>query len=236
MVGYNPDETWQQRDVAYFESCISTLRALSTHAKVFCLVHKMDLVDAEQREAVFESYVSRLQMAAGGGPGETRPRLGCFKTSIWDETLFSAWSCIVAELVPDVQALRKIPLTHVAEVCDADEIVVFERGTYLVISHATRPSLPQISVNDTHRFEKLSNIIKQFKLSCMKMRSSVKTMTVQNANFTALLEQFTPNTVVLVVLRTKHVSEALTRVNLAACRDELSQLQAQAPALFTQNL
>jgi len=47
------------------------------------------------------------------------------------------------------------------QICDSDEVVLFEKATFLVISHASHK--PH---RDDHRFEKISNIIKQFKLSC----------------------------------------------------------------------
>ena len=62
------------------------------------------------------------------------------------------------------------------QVCQADELVLFERATFLVISNAVlRPH------TDVHRFEKVSNIIKQFKLSCSKMASHFATMQVRPA-------------------------------------------------------
>lgn len=87
-------------------------------------------------------------------------KLKSFRTSIWDETLYKAWSSIVYSLVPNVQTLE-VQLKKFAEVCEADEVVLFEKATFLVISHT---SLKEHS--DVHRFEKISNIIKQFKLSC----------------------------------------------------------------------
>ena len=43
------------------------------------------------------------------------------------------------------------------------EVVLFEKKTFLVIVHATVREH-----KDVHRFEKISNFIKQFKLSCTK--------------------------------------------------------------------
>ena len=43
------------------------------------------------------------------------------------------------------------------------KVVLFERATFLVISHSVGSSA---RARDPHRFEKISNIIKQFKLSC----------------------------------------------------------------------
>lgn len=45
----------------------------------------------------------------------------CFRTSIWDETLYKAWSAIVYTLIPNVQDLER-HLKHFAEIIDADEV------------------------------------------------------------------------------------------------------------------
>lgn len=73
---------------------------------------------------------------------------------------YQAWSSIVYSLIPNVSVLKE-HLKKFCEICEADEVVLFERATFLVISHATEK--PH---RDDHRFEKISNIIKQFKLSC----------------------------------------------------------------------
>lgn len=83
-----------------------------------------------------------------------------FPTSIWDETLYKAWSSIVYALIPNIDVIEK-RLQKFCSICEADEVVLFERATFLVISHASTRKH-----KDIHRFEKISNIIKQFKLSC----------------------------------------------------------------------
>ena len=40
------------KDMEYYASCLQAVRQNSKSAKVFCLVHKMDLVPEEQREEV----------------------------------------------------------------------------------------------------------------------------------------------------------------------------------------
>jgi hypothetical protein len=83
-----------------------------------------------------------------------------FPTSIWDETLYKAWSSIVYALIPNIDTIER-RLQKFCSICEADEVVLFERATFLVISHASSRKH-----KDVHRFEKISNIIKQFKLSC----------------------------------------------------------------------
>ena len=45
----------------------------------------------------------------------------CFRTSIWDETLYKAWSSIVYLLIPNVHVLEQ-NLTQFADIIDADEV------------------------------------------------------------------------------------------------------------------
>ena len=97
-----------------------------------------------------------------------------FRTSIWDETLYRAWSNIVYQLIPNVKALEN-SLYQFATIVDADEVLLFERATFLVISHT------QLKAHsDSHRFEKVSNIIKQFKLSCAKLGAKFQSVEVRN--------------------------------------------------------
>lgn len=45
-----------EKDNLYFESCLESIREYSSDAKIFCLVHKMDLVSEEHRERVKVFY------------------------------------------------------------------------------------------------------------------------------------------------------------------------------------
>lgn len=50
-----------EKDMHYYQSCLEAILQNSPDAKVFCLVHKMDLVQEDQRDVVsliFEKYYS----------------------------------------------------------------------------------------------------------------------------------------------------------------------------------
>ncbi len=126
----------------------------SPKAKIFCLIHKMDLIPETQREAIYKKRVEELETYS-------KPlSFTCFQTSIWDETLYKAWSQIVHELIPNAVQLEK-SLKDFADVAEANEVMLFEKTTFLVVSHCLKKEH-----TDLQRFEKISNIIKQFKLSC----------------------------------------------------------------------
>uniref|UniRef100_A0A2K6KWY9 Ras-related GTP-binding protein n=1 Tax=Rhinopithecus bieti TaxID=61621 RepID=A0A2K6KWY9_RHIBE len=136
-----------EKDMHYYQSCLEAILQNSPDAKIFCLVHKMDLVQEDQRDLIFKEREEDLRRLS-------RPlECSCFRTSIWDETL------------------------------------------YKVISHYQCKEQ-----RDAHRFEKISNIIKQFKLSCSKLAASFQSMEVRNSNFAAFIDIFTSNTYVMVVM------------------------------------
>ena len=51
----------------------------------------------------------------------TTPVVQCFRSSIWDETLYKAWSAIVYQLIPNVGSMEQ-KLKKFAEIVDADEV------------------------------------------------------------------------------------------------------------------
>jgi Ras-related GTP-binding protein A/B len=184
-----------ERDLAFLASTARALAEQSPDARVVCLVHKMDLV----RESALGERAAVLAQRAEAVRAVTRaagvPDASCevFGTSIWDETLFKAWSFVVHLLVPNVRQVE-LGLEAFAERCGADECVLFERNSFLVIASAARRVH-----GDRHRHEKVSNIIKQFKLLCGRGQGQFQGLRVGNGAFTLALDACTSNTYLLVV-------------------------------------
>ena len=275
-----------EKDFDHFAGVLEAMEENSPDARIFVLVHKMDLVAEEERELILED---RKRLIEESCLSVGVANFQCFGTSIWDETLYKAWSEIVTNLIPNIGVLES-HLSDFCRICDADEVVLFERATFLVISHAQAskdkddrrqqmlssgeekdthedtghveekpapnkdkqqdgqimstsphsassapmndPSLvgtpaspggnATLSTNpsnannqqlaakasnqittpqfDAHRFEKISNIVKQFKLSCGKAQSQFQGMDVCNSKFTAFIDAFTANTYIMVIV------------------------------------
>ena len=137
------------QDMKQFENCLDALTELSPKTRIFCLVHKMDMLGENVRNQTFEERKMDILQKV-----DKRFEVDCFKTSIWDETLYRAWSQIVSFLLPNIKTLEK-NLKTFCETLNADEVVLFERSTFLVITHYDAKQH-----EDQHRFEKISNIIK----------------------------------------------------------------------------
>ncbi|KAI8927309.1 Gtr1/RagA G protein conserved region-domain-containing protein [Entophlyctis helioformis] len=201
------------RDMQYYQSVIEAIMQHSKDARIFCLIHKMDLVPEAQRETMFRERDQDLRR-------RTHP-LGVttFKTSIWDETLYKAWSSIVYSLIPNVHMLES-HLKSFCKLCEADEVIFFERTTFLVISHVTERAQA-----DMHRFEKVSNIMKQFKLSCSKTQAQFQSVEVRAPTFSAFIQGMTPNTVVMVIVSNPEIQSALVQLNIAAARPHFLRIE-----------
>lgn len=290
-----------EKDFDHFCGVLEAIEENSPDARIFLLIHKMDLVAEEDREAILEDRKRLIEESCISCGVQN---FSIWGTSIWDETLYKAWSEIVTNLIPNIRLLET-HLNKFCKICDADEVVLFERATFLVISHAQGtsddgldegakhgvmgglpPTLPSslpdqiVAIGDSgvmedmasngggpgggaggedtgsemvansvdamtagsstalgfaashppseipadmdsaavtpmpshvtprhqsrtphfdaHRFEKISNIIKQFKLSCGKAQSQFEGMQVQNSRFNAYIDQFTANTYIMV--------------------------------------
>ncbi|XP_045471326.1 ras-related GTP-binding protein A isoform X1 [Harmonia axyridis] len=202
-----------QKDIHYYQSCLEAILQNSPDAKLFCLIHKMDLVTEDQRDIIFKERETDLKELS-------RPlQCTCFRTSIWDETLYRAWSNIVYMLIPNVKELEN-SLKQFASIVDADEVLLFERATFLVISHYQRKAH-----RDIHRFEKVSNIIKQFKLSCSKLAAQFQSMEVRNSAFAAYIDMFTSNTYVMVCMSDPQIPSEVTLINIRNARKHFEKLE-----------
>ncbi|KAK4527571.1 hypothetical protein GAYE_SCF41G5494 [Galdieria yellowstonensis] len=197
-----------ERDWYYFSRVVDCLRNSSAGAKIYCLFHKVDLVPEHQRQAVVEERKRRLKEALT----DSLFSVECFATSIWDETLYKAWSFMICGLIPQLSKLDGA-LSKFCETCEGDEVVLFERATFLVISHATLHSH-----SDVHRFEKISNIVKRFKLSCNKNQSHFHSLELRNSQFLAIIENFTCYTCVLYVSYHPHVQSTAVKLNIQCAK------------------
>ena len=111
----------------------------------------MDLVPEGKRQSLFEKRKAQLQSKAGNFT------ITAFPTSIWEITLYKAWTEIVASLTSNMPKLKE-SLANFAAACGAEEVILFEKNTFLLTCSYTSKE-----ISDDQRFEKISHIIKKFK-------------------------------------------------------------------------
>lgn len=258
-------------DLKYFRECLKALLDYSPDAAAFVLVHKMDRISASERPSVFAAKRHQLLQHCGGGTKVSR----VFGTSIWDETLYKAWSQIVHTLVPNATALKR-GLTTLTRACGAVEAVLFEKTTFLLIAHSegirsttdenllsasystppstesgtstgtdTSPSTPgeftgtllastaekirqqQLSQLSGNRFERISSLLKTFKLSSTSWSNEKWIgLHMQLPGFTAVIEPLTVNSYVMVLCADDRILPEAIKVNIRMAKQKFEDLQA----------
>jgi len=196
------------RDMATYLSIISALTQYSPTAKVYVLIHKMDLIMSHVREEVFDDRVRLVRQktaeyVAGTGYGGELDLIP-FATSIWDQSLYKAWASIIHDLVPNLQVIES-QLEALGILIEAEELLLFERTSFLVVSNWTSDEGRHNPTED--RQERISNILKHFKQSISRF-----TGTPRNAEQFTLMEhkagcrfsmfacKFTANTYLMAIL------------------------------------
>lgn len=84
---------------------------------------------------------------------------------------------------------------------------------------------------DSHRYERISNIVKQFKISCSKTHAQFQGMEVKNSHFTAYIDTFTGNTYIMVVMAgtERKTSTSVIQINIAAARKHFEKFIPENP-------
>ncbi|KAF9564353.1 rraga protein [Agrocybe pediades] len=218
-----------EKDTEYFRDCMASLRQYSPDAAVFLLVHKMDLV-REPRQPVFLKRKQELEEITAG------IKVHVFGTSIYDETLYKAWSNIVHTLIPNAAILSK-HLSTFAAACNAAEVILFERTTFLVIATSSGP--PNLALEDGEevvetgplhpkRYERTSELIKAFKHSCTRVREEFRALEMELYDFTAVLDEMTRNTYVLIIVHDPTIETAALKLNIRFARKKFEELQSDS--------
>lgn len=206
-------KTVDEKDLQFFEESLVSLHEKSPTSQLIVLVHKVDPRDGDEnaRRRVFEECKVRIVARAG-----LFPNLKCFATSVFDDTLVRAWSCVVESLVPNLTAVHRL-LHSLMDAMDADEVVLMEKTTLLVVTFASREKINR----DAARFQKLPMRFKMFRTSCSSSQTTCEAIEVKGQDFTSFLYQLTDSTMVLVMFsssRTPQVPSRLLSYNLEAAR------------------
>ena len=110
------------------------------------------------RESLFEERETAIK----GKSGRFARVVIAYPTTIWDQSLYKAWGNIVHSLIPNLDVIENY-LGQLAEAIEAEEVILFERTTFLTVMSVTSKIGEQNPYIDRH--ERLSNIIKTFKHS-----------------------------------------------------------------------
>lgn len=209
-----------------FASTIRALQEFSPQSKIFVLIHKMDLIRPDQKNMVYQQRMKDIR-ATCQDEGFHGQQVDFCPSSIWDQSLYRAWTQVIYFLVPNATVIENM-LSKLAELLDAREMILYERTTCLVVTHITRPSEERNPYTD--RFERISSILKTHKHSMSKhtgmMASEVSfaEMQIKTGAFMFFITRLTENTNLAIVMPSDEASFNTARVNVQLARKEFAHL------------
>lgn len=206
------------RDLDTYGAVVSALKEHSPTAFVFGLIHKMDLIQMEHRTRLYEERSKIIRARSEGFEVET------FASSIWDQSLYKAWAGIVHKMIPNLAFIEKF-LQSFAEKAGAEEVVLFERSTFLMVTGHITP-YGELNPNKD-RFERMSSILKTFKHSIAKNTKTTPASAgfsefqLKTPQFNIFLIPFTDNTYLYCVVPPGEAHFNILVLNAQLARDQI---------------
>ncbi|KAI4755283.1 GTP-binding protein GTR1 [Aureobasidium sp. EXF-3400] len=220
-------------DLINYASIVQALRENSPQAKIFVLIHKMDLIMSNMRDVVFAERSDAIRNISiehgfGGDQQDAGKDVDSWGTSIWDQSLYKAWTQVIYYLVPNAGAIENL-LRQLAEVIDAHELILYERTTCLMVTHVSRPYEADGNPHPD-RFERLSSILKSHKHSVAKHTgmpagsANFAELQIKTGEFMFLITRLSENTNLAVVMGSGEAMYNAARINIANARDKFAEL------------
>ena len=207
-----------ERDLETYSLVVRALAEYSPTAHIFGLVHKMDLVQNEHRDRIYEERVRLIKARSG------ELMLTTFPSSIWDQTLYKAWAGIVHALIPNLRRIEKF-LEAFARQMRAEECVLFERSTFLTVTSVSGSVGKGDENPNPDRHERISNILKSYRHTISRSTSTSPSASgfilfkVQTPHFNCFLARFTENTYIFVVMPIGEASFNVAIINTMMARE-----------------
>ena len=172
----------------------------------------MDKIDEEKRNIIISNKLEKFKSKAGNF------EINIYQTSIWEITLYKAFSNILSSIVKNNEKIRQI-LEDYAKACNADEVILFDRKTLLAIS-----SFSSKEFKDEERFEKICNSLKKFQSNYKSISNHFSDLIIKNKVNSIYFNQFNNCTYIMIVLSNKNCSLELVKLNIEIIKKEFGNI------------
>jgi Ras-related GTP-binding protein A/B len=208
-IEYMEDKNYKQ---SYID-ILSRLAEFSPNSKIFVLIHKIDKIKVADLPIKKRLCTQIVQDLTSNNSLDK-----IFFTSIWDDTLYNAWSQIVQSMIPVLKEISQT-ITEFGQTNHCDEIVLLEKDTFLIVSNYEMvPTREDISYG---RYERIAGIFKMLKINCRD--EELENITIKNYGFQAVLRKYTENTYILIIQKNDKVNINSVLYNLEVLQHKNNQ-------------
>ena len=102
--------------------CLNALKEKSPNGKIYILINKIDLLEEEIKNDNFLKIKSQSEKE-----DINNINLIFLQTSIWDISIYRAWSNILSEFIPKKDKMKEL-LKKFVLACGVDEVVLLEKN------------------------------------------------------------------------------------------------------------
>ena len=196
------------------EECIKLLNENSPNANIFILIHKMDKILLNKKKFIFEDKKREILDKIGS----FHSNIKFFPTSIWDGSLYTPWREIMSNMVINKDILIN-GLKFLLEACDADEIFLFERNTFLCICSVDNG----INKNREERTKKISFLIKKLKQALNKNKSNFSCLKLKLNNIMVYFEEFSKYSYIMILNQKPKINYECLYLNICILRENFEK-------------
>ena len=197
------------------EESIKLLNENSPNANIFILIHKMDKILLNNKENVFEEKKKEIIEKIGK---YNNFNIKFYPTSIWDGSLYTPWKEILSDTVKNKEIYIK-GLNFLLEACDADEIFLFERNTFLCICSVNNG----LNKNSEERTKKISFLIKKLKQALSRNKSNFSCIKLKLNNIMVYFEEFSKYSYIMILSQRPKINYELISLNICILRKGLEK-------------
>ena len=172
----------------------------------------MDKVDQRKRNEIFQNRVKQFELKAGSFI------INCFPTSIWENTLYKAWSDILGRIIRNNLKIKEL-LGKYALATQVDDVALFEKNTFLCIS-----SFNNKNIKDNERYENICGVMKKFRNTCRMEGKKFNNFLIKNMGTIYYYEEFEKSTYIMVVSSNKKTSLELIKINIQIIKQKFNDV------------
>ena len=215
----NSNNSNLNKDIDFLQQCINLLNNSSPYANIYILLNKTDTIMAKYRKIMFEkSKQEIMQKLQKIEHFNSKNKIKFYGTSIWDESLYAPWREIMCDKVIKNIKIEK-GLKYLLEACDADEIFLIEKNTFLCIYSVDNGKNEKKEI----RIKKISFLIKKFKLAIRKCKADFCCIRMKMNNIMVYFEEFNNYSYILILIQRPKTNYTLLEMNISLLKRKLNK-------------
>ena len=206
-------------DLDYLQQCINLLNKSSPYANIFILVNKMDKAPVKSRKLMFQKNKQEvMQKLQKIEHFNSNNKIKFYGTSIWDESIYVPWREIMSDKVLKNTKIQK-GLQYLLEACDADEIFLIEKNTFLCINSVDNGQ----NEKKEERIKKISFLIKKLKLAIRKCKADFSCIKLKVNNIMVYFEEFNNYSYIMILSQRPKINCAVLEINISILKKKLQE-------------